>query len=201
MDKNAGKKNPVLHHVNLKTPRLQEMIDWYKIVVGSEPLHQFEGGAWTSNDEANHRIALITSPEVIDDPEKLMRAGMHHMAFEYETLDDLLVNYERLAKLEITPHLMLNHGMTTSLYYIDPDGNSLELQCDNFGDWNKSSDFVRNSEAFKANPIGAPIDPEKMLIARREGGLSMAEVEKRSYAGEYPPAKPMDPRLPFPVEI
>ena len=29
--------NPVLHHVNLKTTRMQEMIDWYARVVGMEP--------------------------------------------------------------------------------------------------------------------------------------------------------------------
>ena len=67
----AGTKNPVLHHVNLKTSRLQEMIDWYRTVVGTEPLNQFDGGSWSSNDEANHRIALITSPEVTDDPDKV----------------------------------------------------------------------------------------------------------------------------------
>jgi len=200
MDPNAGKKNPVLHHVNLKTPRLQEMLDWYKTVIGTVPLHQFEGGAWASNDEANHRIALITSPEVRDDPEKLMRAGMHHMAFEYDTLDDLLINIERLDGLGIEPHLMLNHGMTTSFYFLDPDGNSVELQSDNFGDWNASSEFVRTSEDFKANPIGAPICAASMLAARRSG-LSIEEVQKNSYAGKYPPSRSMDPRLPFPIDL
>lgn len=200
MDKDAGKKNPVLHHVNLKTPRLQEMIDWYKTVTGTQPLHQFEGGAWASNDEANHRVALITSPEVIDDPQKVMRAGMHHMAFEYDTLDDLLINFERLEGLGIEPHLTLDHGMTTSFYYLDPDGNSVELQADNFGNWDASSKFVRESEEFKANPIGAPVCPASMLAARR-AGVSVEEVHKKAYAGEYPPKKPMDPRLPFPLEV
>jgi len=36
---------PVLHHVTFKTTRLQEMIDWYRQVVGAEPKFQFEGGA------------------------------------------------------------------------------------------------------------------------------------------------------------
>jgi len=33
----------------------------------------------------------------------------------------------------------LDHGMTISLYYLDPDGNLLELQVDSFGDWAASS--------------------------------------------------------------
>jgi catechol-2,3-dioxygenase len=36
---------PTLHHVNLKTHRLQEMIDWYSLVLGMSATHQFEGGA------------------------------------------------------------------------------------------------------------------------------------------------------------
>jgi hypothetical protein len=33
-----------LHHVNLKTLRLQELIDWYGLVVGAEVNFQFPGG-------------------------------------------------------------------------------------------------------------------------------------------------------------
>ena len=40
--------NPVLHHINLKTTRLQEMIDWYGTVVGTTPTFQFPVGAWLS---------------------------------------------------------------------------------------------------------------------------------------------------------
>jgi hypothetical protein len=61
---------PVMHHVNLKTIRLQELIDWYGTVVGMTPNHQFEGGAWLTNDAANHRLALLTVPGLEDDPER-----------------------------------------------------------------------------------------------------------------------------------
>jgi len=36
-------KRPTLHHVNLKTTRLQEMIDWYATAVGMSPTYQFPG--------------------------------------------------------------------------------------------------------------------------------------------------------------
>lgn len=52
---------PVLHHVNLKTRRMQEMIDWYATTVGLTTVFQFPGGAWLTNDAANHRLALLTS--------------------------------------------------------------------------------------------------------------------------------------------
>ena len=52
-----GGIRPTLHHFNLKTGRLQEMIDWYATVVGMTSNYQFPGGAWLTNDEANHRLA------------------------------------------------------------------------------------------------------------------------------------------------
>lgn len=43
---------PTLHHVNFKTARLQEMIDWYAKVVGADVNFRFPGGAWVANDRA-----------------------------------------------------------------------------------------------------------------------------------------------------
>ncbi|PZW49171.1 glyoxalase/bleomycin resistance protein/dioxygenase superfamily protein [Humitalea rosea] len=189
-------KIPVLHHINLKTTRLQEMIDWYGTVIGCTPMHQFPGGAWLTNDAANHRIALLTAPRIKDDPERILHTGMHHSAFEYASLDDLLDSFERLDGLGIRPHMMLDHGLTTSFYYLDPDGNSVELQCDNFGDWAASSDWIRTSPDFAANPIGAPVDPQQMLAARK-AGASTEELHRRAYAGEFPPGQPMDFRFPM----
>ncbi len=54
--------HPTFHHFNLKTTRLQEMIDWYGTLVGAEVNFQDDVGAWLSNDAANHRIALLAFP-------------------------------------------------------------------------------------------------------------------------------------------
>lgn len=186
---------PMLHHTTLKTMRLQAMIAWYGTVVGMTVNHQFPGGAWLTNDEANHRIAFLCTPVLVDDPDKLTHTGIHHIAFEYASLGELLDTYARLAPLDIVPHGSLDHGMTTSLYYQDPDGNSVELQADNFGDWQASSAWMRTAPQFAANPIGVPIDPAQLLAASRVGA-SPAELHERAYRGEFPPAQPLDLRLP-----
>lgn len=188
---------PTLHHINLKTIHMQEMIDWYAIVVGMRVHFQFPGGAWLSNDSANHRLALLVSPMLSDDADKLAHTGIHHLAFEYPTLDGLLNAYTRLKGLDIMPHFTVDHGMTTSFYYIDPDGNSVELQCDNFGDWAQSSEWMRSSPQFAADPIGKPVDPDQM-IAARQAGASPDELHRRTYAGEFPPTRVMDLRVPLP---
>ena len=81
--------HPKFHHVNLKTTRLQEMIDWYRDRHRVEVLFQNEFGAWMSNDAANHRIALTAFPNIIDDPEKDGPTGLHHTAFEYDQFEEL----------------------------------------------------------------------------------------------------------------
>jgi catechol 2,3-dioxygenase len=186
---------PSLHHVFLKTGRLDEMKEWYRVVLGMTPNFEWEAGAFMTNDDANHRIVLFSSPVVSDDPDKVEHAGLHHLAFEYDTCDDLFSTYERLKKLGIEPHASLDHGLTMSFYYLDPDGNSLELQYDNFGDWAGSTEFIRSDPAFAAEPIGQPVDPAALVAARGEGA-SMEEIHRRAYAGEMPPGEDFDIRIP-----
>jgi catechol 2,3-dioxygenase len=187
---------PAMHHVNLKTTRLQEMIDWYATVIGSRPNYRSEVVAFLANDDASHRIALMDLPGLKDDDEKVTRTGMHHTAFEYEKLDDLLASYLRLKNAGILPGACLDHGPAMSFYYIDPDANMLELQADNYGDWEASTAFVRDDARFGVNPTGAFIDPEQIVAARR-GGLTPWEIHERALRGEYPATLPIDFRLPL----
>jgi catechol 2,3-dioxygenase len=191
----AAAANPVLHHVTLKTRRQQEMADWYGAVVGMKPNHYGPFGAWLTNDAANHRMALLVAPGLDDDPGKIAHTGMHHLAFEFPDIDGLLATYERLQVHGITPHACLDHGMTTSLYYVDPDGNSVELQVDNFGDWDASSEWMRTAPEFQTNPIGVNANPQLLLEAWK-AGADAAELHRRSFSGEFDPGTPLDLRLP-----
>ena len=107
---------PALHHVNLKTRRLDEMIAWYGTTVGMRVQHRFSGGAWLANDGANHRLALLSPPNLSDDPDKIQHTGLHHTAYEFPTIPALLATYERLKGAGILPHACLDHGMTMSMY-------------------------------------------------------------------------------------
>jgi catechol-2,3-dioxygenase len=180
---------PKFHHVNLKTTRLREMIEWYSAAVGAEVLFEYELGAWLSNDEANHRIALLAFPNFVDDPEKDTHTGMHHSAFEYDSFDDLNDSYLRLRDAGIVPAVCLDHGMTFSYYYADPDGNNVELQCDVFGDWSKSAEWMRSSLEFSQDPLGKFVDPEK-VAEDRAAGVEFGEIHEKAMAGGYAPETP-----------
>ena len=161
-------QTPTLHHVTFKTTRLNEMVAWYGKVIGARVAYRDAVSAWTTNDEANHRIAFLAFPGMKDDPDKTSRVGMHHSAFEFGDFNALMASYERLRGEGITPDFSLDHGMTVSMYYRDPDGNFVELQSDVFGDWNASSEFARGAE-FASNPIGVFFAPEQVYAAHLAG--------------------------------
>jgi 2-polyprenyl-6-methoxyphenol hydroxylase-like FAD-dependent oxidoreductase/catechol 2,3-dioxygenase-like lactoylglutathione lyase family enzyme len=186
MSKTTAVIHPKFHHFNLKTTRLQEMIDWYGALVGAEVIFQDAVGAWLSNDEANHRIALLAFPGFADDPDKETRTGIHHSAFEYAGFEELNASYLRLRGEGIEPEICIDHGMTLSYYYKDPDGNHVELQCDVFGDWASSREWMRTSPDFHTNPIGVFVQPE--LVAEAAEGASFAEIHRRAMTGEFSPA-------------
>jgi catechol 2,3-dioxygenase len=177
---------PALHHINFKTTRLNEMIAWYGTVLGGTINFMDEHNAWMTNDEANHRFAFLSVPGLEDDPDKVKHDGLHHSAFEYERFSDLMSSYARLRDQGIVPAFCLDHGITTSLYYKDPDGNFVELQTDNFGDWRRSTEWMRTSSDFRSNPIGTFFDPERVYQAYASG-QSLEELHPAMRAAKFLP--------------
>ena len=178
---------PTLHHVTMQTQRLQEMINWYTLVVGMQVNYAYDGGAWLSNDAANHRVAFLQSAAIVDDADKGRHARMHHVAFEFENGESLLKNYERLRDLEVLPVACVDHGTTVSFYYTDPDGNGVEMQFDAFRDWGLSSEWMRASSDYARDPLGTPIDPELMVRAWHQGS-TIDDLHTRARAGDFRPA-------------
>ncbi len=177
---------PALHHVTMKTSRLDEMIKWYEFVIGAKVQFRDPGAAWMTNDAANHRIAFLAVPGLSDDPQKTQHNGMHHSAFEYQSFADLMESFDRMRKGGVEPAFCLDHGLTISLYYRDPEGNFVELQSDNFSDWKLSGEFMRTSADFAANPIGTFFDPAKVYDAFKSG-IEFKALQKTIRDGAYLP--------------
>ena len=113
--------NPVLHHITLKTNRPGgDDADWYEVAVEHEPNHAGPFGAWLTNDEANHRVAMLVAPGLDDDPDKIAHTGMHHLAFSTPLSTISCRPTKGSRRKRVTPHACLDHGVTTSLYYVDP---------------------------------------------------------------------------------
>ncbi|WP_216094866.1 VOC family protein [Sphingobium phenoxybenzoativorans] len=168
-----------LAHFVVRTSRYAEMLAWYKYVLNAKPAFENESLAFLSYDDEHHRVAILNVPQLGEQPEGI--AGIHHVAFTYDNFIDLLENYERLAERGIKPIYSINHGPTTSLYYVDPDQNQLEFQVENFATSEESGMFFF-SPAFAENPIGVEIDPADLLV-RLRAGESAEELKRRADVG------------------
>lgn len=171
---------PRLAHYVLRTNQLAAMVDWYCKVLQARV--NFGNGklAFLTYDQEHHRLALVALEAYAPKPEQLS-VGFYHAGFAFDSLGDLLANYERLKALGIAPYRSINHGPTLSFYYRDPDGNDVETQVDTFPDAESTNAWMR-SEAFARNPIGVNFIPED-LIAQYRRGVPDSVLLRRPDAG------------------
>lgn len=164
-----------LAHIVLRTPRYEEMISWYMNVLNARLAFGSPIISFITYDDEHHRVAFVNMPQLGDcDP---MAAGLDHVAFTYNSIDDLLTTYERLKQTGLAPGWCINHGPTTSMYFRDPDGNQVELQIDNFETEEELGAWFA-SGVFESNPIGVEFDPDT-LVSLFKSGLPRSDLVKQ----------------------
>jgi catechol-2,3-dioxygenase len=164
-------------HIVLRTARLPEMDAFYRRLLNAEPMFEAPIGTFLTYDDEHHRVFLLNAPDAVDrDPDA---AGLAHFAYLFGSLDDLLSAYDRLAGEGVRPAYCVHHGFQLSFYYLDPDGNEVELGCDVFAG-RVELDAWFASGLFAANPFGFPVDPQD-LLHRRRGGQDAAELLQETY--------------------
>ena len=99
-----------------------------------------------------------------------------HIAYTFDTLEDLFLAYRQRKAKGMTPSWCVNHGFTISLYYRDPDGNAIETQWDSMDSATATAFML--SPQFEKNPIGVEFDPED-FIARMQSGEALESLTKR----------------------
>jgi catechol-2,3-dioxygenase len=171
-----------LSHLVLQTNRREEMVEWYCTVLGADLLYQNKFIAFISYDDEHHRVAFIDPGPLAEKAPaegKTARAGgevgLHHVAFTFDP-EVLADHYEELRDQGITPHSCVNHGMTTSMYYYDPDHNQVELLFDNFHTAREGRDYMMSRSSSDKNPVGIDFDPEE-LVKRVEAGLRIEDLQ------------------------
>ena len=165
-------------HVVLKTNKYDEIVAWWCNFLGAQVRHGNDFISFLSYDDEHHRIAIARMPHLSERAADTV--GVEHFAFTYASLDDLFGQYERMKAAGIAPYWTINHGMTLSAYYRDPDGNQVETQVDSMT--MEEADEFMNGPLFAANPIGINVDFDA-LIARRRAGEADASITDYATAG------------------
>ncbi|MEQ1889450.1 MAG: VOC family protein [Alphaproteobacteria bacterium] len=173
VDANSAPVSPSFFaHAVFSTPNYEQMIAWYGQVLNARVVFGGPMLSFMTFDGEHHRLAFINRPKLTVRDGK--QAGLDHVAYTVPDIGTLLNTYARLKKNGIVPVWPVNHGLTTSLYYQDPDGNRVELQVENYATPEELQGWFKRPD-FAANPIGVEFDPEA-LIALYESGAPHDEL-------------------------
>lgn len=179
----SAKSRIGLSEVVLRTPHYERLCSFYAKVLKQPPTLDMtpESGIGTTDPDVPTRIAFFNLPGEYPYTQRVAvfecadvggtdrrSVGLHHLQIRYPDLPSLFEEYEHLKGSGHEPIESANHGIATSLYYLDPDGNRVELSAMNFPAEEGMKAYM-GTETFKRNPDGKPIDPEEFLKLRRSG--------------------------------
>ncbi|KAF9894103.1 hypothetical protein FE257_009076 [Aspergillus nanangensis] len=171
-------------HFGLRTTpdRFDEMVQWHLAFFGGSITLRNEKAAFIAYDDEHHRLVIVNDPSHKPIADRKPAVGIYHIAFTLNSLADLVTSYEQKKARGILPHWPVNHGMSTSMYYFDPDGNEFEIQVDNFDTPDLARDFMATEE-YARNPIGVDIEIDE-FIRRVRSGEDEREIKKRPVIGQ-----------------
>lgn len=184
-----------ISEIVLKTSHFDTLRQWYQTVFGIKPFYErtppksavstYAGGQYVRASDMRlsfmrlHMDFPYTQVLALFEVPSLKRRapgepGLHHMQFRHPSMAELVTRYERLLAIDIKPVRTANHGPGTSFYYMDPDGNSVELSASNF---TTEADYLGyfKSEAYRNNPSGIEIDVTD-YVSRFRSGIPLAQL-------------------------
>lgn len=195
-----------IHHIAVMASDIKKHIAFFSDVLGGELtalffMHGVPGayhGFVRLNDHCYFSIVQIPGVEQIPIELGKTHAGtgsgpsaagtMQHLAFNVDTVEDLLAMRDRIRRHGVNVFGPIDHGMCQSIYFGGPDQMTLEIA---------TSPGAMDPRAW--------IDPEVMALT----GISAQEVERfKAPAGDsgegpvpQPPFDPAKPHQAFPPEM
>jgi catechol 2,3-dioxygenase len=197
-----------LTHVNLFVADLDLSAVFYERVCGIAMVFDEPGikAKFLSNGNSHHDVALMQSSnevlvgrdgQVQKSSGRGARPGLNHLGFEMHTEAELIRAIDRIEAAGVHIARMLDHQISHSVYFSDPDGVDIELYADTTPDWRR---VYREAEGHLLSaqwqpsgdgddeprytldyeflpPSGAPVAPrrtERATIVVRDLAASMA---------------------------
>ncbi len=129
-----------LGHVGIAVRDMQRSIDFYTSVLGLKLSEQFDynnkkghgvavlAGAFIRSDTTHHCLSIFKLRDAVEPP-AAHHIGLHHIAFEMRSSEDLLEMYRRFhdQEIPIVNARIGGPGNQPRFYGLDPDGNLLEF--------------------------------------------------------------------------
>lgn len=129
-----------LGHVVLYVTNLARSANFYRDTLGFKEIVRKPGMAMFSSGRTHHEMLLIEIGGEVRE-KKFPEPGLYHIGFKIgDSTDDIRAALAELTKAGV--HLVgsADHGVTHSLYLLDPDGNELELYADVDDHWKEDAE-------------------------------------------------------------
>ncbi len=119
-----------LGHIVLKVRDAQKSRDFYTRALGLKVAYEDRdhSAVFLSFGTQHHDLALfqLATGEAPD----ARQPGLHHTAWQLGSFEELQAAHRELRGLGIPVESSVEHNVTRSVYFPDPDGNRVELYCD-----------------------------------------------------------------------
>lgn len=140
-------------HLVLNVSNCERSTAFYRDVVGFQVARYVPGGkrSFLTCGVVHHNLALFEAPAGTPSLQK-GQVGINHFAFKVDNYPALQAAYQRLTAANAVIDHVVDHGMTRSVYFLDPDGIMMELFCDTFDTQAEGLAFMKSTPG-QAIPI------------------------------------------------
>lgn len=140
-------------HVVLNVSDVERSAKFYRDVVGFElaRMRPDKSGAFFTCGIVHHNLALFKAPADAQ-PAKKGQIGLNHFAFQVDDYKALQAAHQRLIAADAVIDHIVDHGMTRSVYFLDPDGLMMELYSNTFETEEQGLQFMKSTPG-QATPI------------------------------------------------
>jgi catechol 2,3-dioxygenase len=119
-----------LGHIVLKVRDAQKSKEFYTRVLGLKLAYEDleHGAVFLSFGSQHHDLALFQL--ATGETPEAAQSGLHHSAWQLGSFEELQAAHRELRELGVAVESAIEHNVTRSVYFPDPDGNRVELYCD-----------------------------------------------------------------------
>lgn len=134
-----------LGHVVLYVTNLEKSANFYRDILGFRELERQQRVAVYSSGRTHHELLLIEVGGEVESTREV-KPGLYHIGFKIgDSPEDAKRAYRELRDNGVTIIGTGDHGVTHSMYILDPDGNELELYADVSDEWKTNAKAILQS--------------------------------------------------------
>ena len=142
-------------HIVLFVKDPEASAQWYSDVLNMKIVAcaadgPYKGGVFLSFGVSDHDIALFPAAEGATTGQEFEHIGLKMAG---TSMDDLRRNYSFFTERGIKIAEILDHGVSTGIYFYDPDGHMLEVFCQRIPQETGESQAELNRNQGQADPV------------------------------------------------